>query len=35
VARQAGRSVGAAEFSLLDLRAATRAAVIDTRMFNT
>jgi len=35
VARQAGRSVDAAEFSLLDLRAATRAAVIDTRMFNT
>jgi len=32
VARQAGRGVNAAEFSLLDLRAATRAAVIDTRM---
>ena len=33
VARQAGRAVNAAEFSLLDLRAAARAAVIDTRMF--
>ena len=33
VARQAGRAAGAAGFSLLDLRAATRAGVIDTRMF--
>ena len=32
VARQAGRAAGAAGFSLLDLRAATRAGVIDTRM---
>ena len=32
VARQAGRAAGAAEFSLLDLRAAARAGVIDTRM---
>lgn len=32
VARQAGRSVGAAEFSLLDLRAVTRAAMIDIKM---
>jgi len=32
VARQAGRAAGAAEFSLLDLRAAARAGVIDTRI---
>lgn len=32
VARQAGRSVGAAEFSLLDLRAVTRAAMIDIKI---
>ena len=35
VARQAGRAAGAAGFSLLDLRAATRAGVIDTRMSTT
>jgi hypothetical protein len=32
VARQAGRRVGAAEFSLLDLRAVARAALIDIKM---
>ena len=32
VARQAGRAAAAADFSLLDLRAAARAGVIDTKM---
>jgi hypothetical protein len=34
VARHAGRSVGAAEFSLLDLRAVARAAMINTKIPN-